>query len=94
VLEQGQNVVSQSRWVSVASRGSDKIERLRRQRKESEEGQTDIGSRVFVSQGLRCSDVEASKTMRISPDVEDGRPKCKIQWHRTKAEDARGGGRE
>jgi hypothetical protein len=27
VLEQGQNVVSQSGWVSVASRGSNKIEK-------------------------------------------------------------------
>lgn len=42
---------------------------------------------------MRCSDVEASKTMGISPDVEEGIPKCKIQWLRKKAEKAKGGGR-
>lgn len=36
------------------------------------EGQTDIGSRVFVSQGLRCSDVEGSKTIEISLTRYDG----------------------
>ena len=76
MFKQGQNIVSQSGWVSVASRGSNKIESFRRERnRRGKDERTDIGSRVFVSQGLRCSDVEASKTMESMPNVE---PKCEL----------------
>jgi hypothetical protein len=62
VLEQGEDVVCQGRWVCIASKGKERMSR-ERTREVSEKEETDIGSRVLVSHGLRWSDVEGSKIM-------------------------------
>jgi hypothetical protein len=46
------------------------------------EGRTDIGSRVLMSQGLRWSDVEGSKTMAscFTPNNRAELQPCESEW--------------